>query len=1049
MPTINQASANLVGGVSQQPDILKLPGQVREAENVLLDPTFGCRKRPPVQFIKQIAPSSDAVPANAKWFPIFRDNRERYVVAVYEDTGVPVLRVWEADTGTERNVDVFDDAYDYLKTVDYANNIQELTINDYTLLSNRDVRPTMDINSIGRTNDEALVVVEEVSYSTVYAIDFLRDGAAGSQTKVYKAEKISVSPASWEVADSGLCTLAGTSPFTVNQVGKTNLQFNLTVNCDPFMTHGETPGTWYPTGVECTSVDADGIGEYFFDGAQNYAEGSYLYKDFTVTTAAGNIQVRAEFRVRKDPGETGKYFYQYITSGILSYTTTTVDWKVDQKFENEWTNNRDFTTDRGKFYPNGYVFKMKYNVKTVLQGPGTPTYTYKSRYTANVQLTNGGAGWRKGDTAIVTYKGQDYLVRVEEESFQYTYEAESTVSYTTASSGNLDVGTIVSNLVSGINTLTPYFAKGIGNVIYIKRDTDTREFNIATRGGAGNGAMRAVKGSVSDVSKLPAQAEPGFTITVRNSGSTMLDDYYLKFVGAEGEMPGAGSWEETVAPGSITDFNPYTMPYALIRESDGDFTLRALSRRYSDKLYWKERLVGSEETNREPTFVGKAINSMFFFRNRLGILSDSSVVLSQPGDYFNFWRKSAMVVSDADPIDMAPSATKPATFKWALGTPAGLMLFADSSQYMMASRDIAFGPATAEMTEISNFAFNTKAPPIETGVSLIFVTEDTAYTQVFEYLADNPNSRPLSAELSKLVPEYIPTGIRMITSSPNSGVTLLGDGSNYLWVFRYYNQANQRLMAGWSKWKLPCPVLMVGYNQDTAYVVCNNDGNIILGKIETTDNPGKSSISAFGRLFTPRLDLFVRGDSITPVDNLDGTYDLPFPDGAYVEGSTACVLYTQGSDSTSFLSPEVQESGGSYYVVVDEETVSNPYVLGLEYSLSVEMPTFFLKGEGAADTVNNIMVQFVNVDLFMAGLYSARVVKQGYDDVVLEMDVPQIGVSYANEPSVRESANVSIPIFSPGNTSKLILESSNPTPSSIISYSWTGRYSTRGVKAMR
>ena len=63
MAAISQVIPNLLGGVSQQPDPLKLPGQVREAENVLLDPTFGCRKRPPTQFISKLA---DDVPADAQ-----------------------------------------------------------------------------------------------------------------------------------------------------------------------------------------------------------------------------------------------------------------------------------------------------------------------------------------------------------------------------------------------------------------------------------------------------------------------------------------------------------------------------------------------------------------------------------------------------------------------------------------------------------------------------------------------------------------------------------------------------------------------------------------------------------------------------------------------------------------------------------------------------------------------------------------------------------------------------------------------------------------------
>ena len=84
MAAISQIVPNLLGGVSQQPDPLKLPGQVKEAENVLLDPTFGCRKRPPTQFVGELATN---VPEGAKWFNIFRNGTERYVSAIYTSSG--------------------------------------------------------------------------------------------------------------------------------------------------------------------------------------------------------------------------------------------------------------------------------------------------------------------------------------------------------------------------------------------------------------------------------------------------------------------------------------------------------------------------------------------------------------------------------------------------------------------------------------------------------------------------------------------------------------------------------------------------------------------------------------------------------------------------------------------------------------------------------------------------------------------------------------------------------------------------------------------------
>ena len=54
MAAISQTISNVLGGMSSQPDSVKIPGQVRKATNVYLDPTFGCSKRPGTQFIKNL-----------------------------------------------------------------------------------------------------------------------------------------------------------------------------------------------------------------------------------------------------------------------------------------------------------------------------------------------------------------------------------------------------------------------------------------------------------------------------------------------------------------------------------------------------------------------------------------------------------------------------------------------------------------------------------------------------------------------------------------------------------------------------------------------------------------------------------------------------------------------------------------------------------------------------------------------------------------------------------------------------------------------------------
>ena len=129
MAAISQTINNVLGGVSQQPDPVKLPGQVREAVNAYLDPTFGCMKRPGTQYIGLLA---EDVPETAEWFPVFRDGLERYVGCIYVENGTARIRVWDADNAEEATVNILGNGDNYLETT-AAHNIKTLSINDYTL----------------------------------------------------------------------------------------------------------------------------------------------------------------------------------------------------------------------------------------------------------------------------------------------------------------------------------------------------------------------------------------------------------------------------------------------------------------------------------------------------------------------------------------------------------------------------------------------------------------------------------------------------------------------------------------------------------------------------------------------------------------------------------------------------------------------------------------------------------------------------------------------------------------------------------------------------
>jgi hypothetical protein len=163
-----------------------------------------------------------------------------------------------------------------------------------------------------------------------------------------------------------------------------------------------------------------------------------------------------------------------------------------------------------------------------------------------------------------------YTITLDATSFSY-----ATPLTTSPPQAQLNVNDIVANLVASINANPSWIAQGIGNTIYVRR-TNNADFAIEAKGGNTGTAIDAFKGSVISVAQLPRQFVNNLKIKVAGSVESGADDYWVIFKTSDNTTTGAGSWEETIAPGIITDLNEETMPHVIIREANGTFTYRQL-----------------------------------------------------------------------------------------------------------------------------------------------------------------------------------------------------------------------------------------------------------------------------------------------------------------------------------------------------------------------------------------------------------------------------------------------------------------------------------------
>ena len=104
MASVTQTIPNYNGGISQQPDELKVPGQVKDALNVLPDLTHGLLKRPGGKLVASLSDNGTAAlnsNVNGRWFHYYRDENEQYIGQVNRAGDI---NVWRCSDGAAMTV---------------------------------------------------------------------------------------------------------------------------------------------------------------------------------------------------------------------------------------------------------------------------------------------------------------------------------------------------------------------------------------------------------------------------------------------------------------------------------------------------------------------------------------------------------------------------------------------------------------------------------------------------------------------------------------------------------------------------------------------------------------------------------------------------------------------------------------------------------------------------------------------------------------------------------------------------------------------------------
>ena len=972
MASVTQQIPNYIFGISEQPDELKSPGQVRDCVNALPDVTRGLVKRPGTETIATL--TGGTTDSKTHWFHIYRDENEQYIGKVTKEGEV---YVW--NNKGEVKADGLSSPY---LAHDDSEDIQVLSVNDYTFLTNRTKTVTLSGAASAPRKNQAFITLKQIKPGTQYALDISTPGAGVSHS-YNRATNIEILPGwnneggghAWETTASypgtGACNFAGRqlmqsdlSWSSASGNRRVNVWWEIDSKCVPGQEPYEIPGVPIPPDPE----DYGGIEEAPDDG-QMYARRSEDWVPFTIPPPPTSFGADGTDVIYVEKPET-KADYELTPGTPINYYDVYTDTAI-LKFGGEGQQ----------------VGSIHYQEMNNSKDKG---------------------GWRIRVTAVepVTAIADLCWVRPSPTPFEGV----------SATADSILGGVMEQIKQSGKFSVV----KQIGNGIYLERSS---RFVVTS---PDETLFEIIQNSAEDISKIPTTCRDGYIVKIANSGEE-ADDYYLKFIGDNGD--GTGVWEETIAPSTQFQFNASTMPHQLVRQSDGNFTLTTSS--------WDNRLVGDTETNPDPSFVGKTINKVIFFRNRLGFLSDENVILSRAGDFFNFWAKTATTIVPIDPIDISCSSQQPAILYEAVEMSPGLILFAENQQFILTTDNDAFTATTAKINAMATYRYNPVTHPVSLGTSLVFLNNGGDFTRVFEMTNLNRDSEPTVVEQSKLISKQIENDYNLIAESKeNSFMALAKPGSTQIWVYRYFNSGEKRIQSAWVRWILPEKLVYHCIMGDKYYAVDEND-------------------VLYGIGIKPNDDIY----AVRTV-YLDNQVTIPVEDMTYEGGRTTfkCPeLFTKRKNVRAFkyegYMPRYADAVfNDDTISVSGDWTSEPFTLGKGYKMSVEFPTVYpQKKQGdqvRSDIRSSLVIHRVKLNLEDTNIYKTILKRKGKADYeFLHESTDQDGYRADATPYLKD-VDKTIAVYERNTNYNLTLESEYPCACTLLSMNWEGDYNPKYYKSV-
>ena len=572
--------------------------------------------------------------------------------------------------------------------------------------------------------------------------------------------------------------------------------------------------------------------------------------------------------------------------------------------------------------------------------------------------------------------------------------------------------------------------------LYIQSDTDLK---IEVHDSNNDTELFCIHQEVDKITDLPNSAKNGFKVKVTGLDDSEWNNYYVEFKADNGNYHGPGKWRESVGWGITQSLDSYNMPHKIVRNSDGSFTISSIN--------WVNRLVGDDDTNPMPSFVGDYILSILVYQNRLVLSTSNTVCASCTDDYFNFFAPSIIESADTDPIDATSSGNKVTDLKHMLVFNGSLVIVGRESQYFHSS-DVPFDSSHFALVPKTNYMTTLSCIP-KTSATTVYLPYSTGkYTGIRTLNINELTNNIKGKDITDYVSDYIEGTCKQIAVTSDHSVAFIKTlQDNIIYVYKWYEQDSRLLQQSWSKWKIDfmTAIYYITIIDNYLYIYGSKGRHNTIVKINIQNNTlNNSSIPI-------HLDSIIEVAATT----YSTTYSMTLPSIFSSSTDKLNIILSDSFRSAGKLLKEGIDYNIMYSMIIIKkdrlELVSGDpvFYIGTPFISSVIITNPIVKDyQNKPKIINNLKLKKLVVYLKDTGYLNIKLTK-GSNTIDNEFDGRLLNSGLVlNNPIKIADYLFNVPVRNKVDNIKIEFFSDSYLPFKVANMSWTGTYRDKGRRTL-